>query len=99
MSTAYEPLAVVFARHAKPHVLGTAAIPDLEKRLEVLFATASEAMPGVALPIESFVAFVAARVPAAETPEGALDAVAPHAGDLYLAAALLAGDPRAIRRF
>jgi RNA polymerase sigma-70 factor (ECF subfamily) len=72
---------------------------DLPGRLIALVDAARAALPDVKLADEAFVAFVAARLPDAEPPEAALARLAPHVRDLLLAAATLAGDPRAVRRF
>ena len=54
-------------------------------------------MPGVELADPAFVAFLAARIPAADDADEAFAALAAHAPDLYLAAAVLSGHARAIR--
>jgi RNA polymerase sigma-70 factor (ECF subfamily) len=78
---------------------GSAAgdLPGLEETLGRLWATAREAWPEVDLDPESFVAYLAERVPADGQVLGALAEL--HASDLYLACGCALRDPRALEAF
>ena len=72
-----------------------AAVPaDLEQRLADLWERGRASWPAVSVAAEDFARAVARSVGAERDFEAALARI--HAGDLYLACACLAGDPRAI---
>lgn len=79
------------------------ARPDLDAPAELgatlrsMFEAARAAWPGLDLPAEPFVRFVARKVPEGEPVGRALAAL--HAADLYLAFACSLGDARAVSHF
>jgi RNA polymerase sigma-70 factor (ECF subfamily) len=67
----------------------------LERALAEAVARGRAAWPQLAVDVDGFVAYVAARVPADGDPQAALDAL--HAGDLYLAYRCQSNDPDALK--
>src|SRR5262245_9608168 len=74
-----------------------AADVDLEAALAQIWSRVSEAHPGFAITSEAFAGFLGERVPPGSDPLSWLGAV--EANDLYLACALGAGDPVALKVF
>lgn len=75
---------------------GGGEAPD-EAALERCVQLALEAFPDLAIDGETFISYVAARLPKTEAPDKTLTKLA--LGDLYLACAIDAGEPRAIELF
>lgn len=76
---------------------GFAAVSDLEPRLARMLQEARETWPDVTVAADSFVTWVAQRLPSDRAPVDGLGAV--RAGDLYLACACAGGDGEALAIF
>ncbi|HEU4539343.1 MAG TPA: tetratricopeptide repeat protein, partial [Polyangiaceae bacterium] len=95
---AERPLAAIFAAALADPARAVDPPPgDLEGALRRALDAGRLAWPGLDLPAEAFVAYVAARLPAARPAAEAVAAL--HAPDLYLACACARHDPRAIAAF
>jgi RNA polymerase sigma-70 factor (ECF subfamily) len=71
-------------------------LASLETQLEQVVTAASAAWPGVNLPVEEFLPYLAQRLREGATPADVLNL---HAADLYLACACARGDATAIAAF
>ena len=90
-------LSAVFLAHVRGDRDRFDVVPDLEPVLENLVTSARRAWPALGVSAESFLAYLAERLPADENALQALAAV--HASDLFLACACTQGNPRALTAF
>lgn len=93
------PLSSAFLAHVEDGVAreNLSASPDLEHELEQLFQQGRLAWPGVVLPVEEFLAYTAARVPASADADQLFGRL--HAEGIYLACACARGNAEAIALF
>ncbi|WP_428261664.1 sigma-70 family RNA polymerase sigma factor [Haliangium sp.] len=89
-----EPFLAAVAEPLRP---GLSSMPDLGARLEALVAAGRTEWPGLRVAPETFVAFVAARLPADREAGDGLSAI--RAADLYLTCACASGDAVALKSF
>jgi RNA polymerase sigma-70 factor (ECF subfamily) len=81
---------------ASSALAATSNAPGLERALEEVVAAATAAWPGVHVPVEEFIPYLAQRLGEGATPADALNL---HTLDLYLACACARGDATAIAAF
>ncbi|MCY1046891.1 hypothetical protein OV208_36640 [Corallococcus sp. bb12-1] len=91
-------LVAVFTQHLPAGLTATGLdAARLEARLQARVSEAAKAWPRLEVPVEGFVAFLAARLLPGVPPEQGLDAL--HVGDLLLAFACSRMEPRALEHF
>src|SRR5262249_40501264 len=90
-------LSYPFTAQLPPALAASVDASALEAALWALVARARAAFPTIDVDPTSFIAHVAARIPADSSVEQALEEL--YAGDLYLACACSHGDPAALRVF
>jgi RNA polymerase sigma-70 factor (ECF subfamily) len=84
-----------FMQHLPRGVRLTLAEPDMERALEAVLAAARQAWPDLSVPVDTFIGFVAEKMP--EGPLSPESFAQLRAADLYLACACAIGDGRALR--